>query len=218
MATRPGGLGQVRAYLVADLLRRYAERSRLAPSVVDFSPAGADDLRAVCDALNIHPPRHTLTEPFAVAQLDGLFADGLRPPVFDVGVRLPHSGQPVQAADETLAEPWIDVPAEAGEVGLGEEPLSVRMNLLGFAGDAVATLERWRGQVAKWAESPSGAISRPHADALTAAFDDGLDTRAAFRVLAGLEADGIVPDGVKFETFAAADRLFGLDLARDVGK
>jgi len=27
-----------------------------------------------------------------------------------------------------------------------------------------------------------------------------------------------VPDGVKFETFAAADRLVGLDLARDVGR
>ncbi|HWG01420.1 MAG TPA: hypothetical protein VG164_06180 [Trebonia sp.] len=133
MATRPAGLGQARAYLAADLLRRYAERSRLAPSVIDFSPDG-----------------------------------------------------------------------EAG--------------LLGFDGDAAGTLSRWRGQVAKWAESPSGAISRPHAEAIAAAVDDGLDTAAALRVLADLEADGGVPDGAKFETFAAADRLFGLDLARDIGK
>jgi cysteinyl-tRNA synthetase len=32
-----------------------------------------------------------------------------------------------------------------------------------------------------------------------------------------LERDDI-PDGVKFETVAHLDRLFGLDLARDVGK
>jgi hypothetical protein len=218
MATRPGGLGQVHAYLVADLLRRYAERSRLAPSVIDFAPADADGLRAACDVLNIHPPRHTLTEPFATAQLDGLFTDGSRVPVFDVGVRLPNPRATAEAADETLAVPWIDVPADGGEVGLGEEPLTVRLKLLGFAGDAAATLGRWRAEVAKWAESPSGAMSRTYADALTAAFEDGLDTRAALRVLTDLEADDTVPDGVKFETFAAADRLFGLDLARDIGR
>lgn len=33
-----------------------------------------------------------------------------------------------------------------------------------------------------------------------------------------LADDPAVPDGVKFETFAAADRLVGLDLARDVGR
>jgi hypothetical protein len=37
-------------------------------------------------------------------------------------------------------------------------------------------------------------------------------------VLADLEGDEGVPDGVKFETFAAADRMFGLDLARDIGR
>jgi hypothetical protein len=36
--------------------------------------------------------------------------------------------------------------------------------------------------------------------------------------MAALADDTEVPDGVKFETFAAADRLFGLDLARDVGQ
>lgn len=213
MAALPSGLGQVRAYLVADLLRRYAERSRLAPSVIDLSPAGEDDLRAVCAALNIHPPRHTLTEPFAVSQLGGLFIGGLREPIFDIGVRLAG-----QAADETLAEHWMDVPADAGEVRLGEEPLSVRMKMLGSGGDAAETLSRWRGQVAKWAESPSGAMSRPHADAIMAAFDDELDTHVALRVLANLEGDDGVADGVKFETFAAADRLLGLDLTRDIGR
>ena len=61
-------------------------------------------------------------------------------------------------------------------------------------------------------------MSRPHADAITGAFGGDLDTPAALRVLAELAVDPGVPDGVKFETFAAADRLLGLDLARDVGK
>ncbi|MGH3171890.1 MAG: hypothetical protein ACRDN0_39280, partial [Trebonia sp.] len=164
-ATRPTGLGQARAYLAADLLRRYAERSRLAPSVVDFAPASETGLRAVCDALNIHPPRHTLTEPFAIDQLDGLFHDGLREPVFDVGVRLagqrpdgqaPYGQSPDdEAPDKTLVARWIDVPADAEEVKLGEEPLSVRLNLLGYAGDAGEALGHWRMRVAEWARSPS---------------------------------------------------------------
>jgi hypothetical protein len=81
-----------------------------------------------------------------------------------------------------------------------------------------AELARWRELVAGWARSPSGAMSRRYADAITAAFADGLDTPAALGELAALADDPAVPDGVKFETFAAADRLVGLDLARDVGR
>jgi hypothetical protein len=217
-ATRPAGLRQVRPYLAADLIRRYAERIGLTPTVADLSPEGEKELRAACDALNIHPPRHTLTPP---PRLGGLFPDGVRAPVFDLGV---------QSGEETLPEEirglagrWIPVPpaaveAEADGLELGQEPLSVRMKMLGFEGNAVAALGRWRARVAGWARSPSGAMSRSHAEAIGAAFEDGLDSGAALRVLADLEADDGVPDGVKFETFAAADRMFGLDLARDIGR
>ena len=51
-----------------------------------------------------------------------------------------------------------------------------------------------------------------------AAFDDDLDTPAALRVLRSLEKDSEIPPGAKFETFAHADRLLGLDLARDIGR
>jgi cysteinyl-tRNA synthetase len=51
-----------------------------------------------------------------------------------------------------------------------------------------------------------------------AAFDDDLDTPAALRVLRNLEKDGEIPPGSKFETFAHADHLLGLDLARDIGR
>jgi hypothetical protein len=218
-ATRPAGIGQARAYLTADLLRRYAEQSKLAPSVVDFAPANAPDLRALASALNIHPPRHTLTEPFEIGQLNGLFHDGVREPVFDIGVRL--AGDQLvgdTSAPESLAAYWIDVPDEAEAVGLGAEPLDVRLKLLGFDGDAAETLGHWRKRVAEWARSPSGAMSRPHAERIGAAFYDGLDAESALAVLTELDTDDSVSDGVKFETFAAADRMFGLDLARDIGK
>jgi hypothetical protein len=263
VAARRAGLGQVRGYLVADLLRRWSERTGLAPTVMDLSPEGEDDLRAVCAELNIHTPRHTLTQPVTKDQLAGQFADGLREPLFDVGVRAaglcspvgtdqPGSpvgtdqpGSPVgtdQPAAEALARHWIEVAGEADGtastagrlVALGEEPLSVRMKLMqhGYgeelSGDlsprggkpdaATEELGRWRDLVAWWARSPSGAMSRQYAEAIAEAFADDLNTAAALRALAALADDPAVPDGVKFETFAAADRLFGLDLARDVGR
>lgn len=221
-AARPAGLRQVRGYLTADLIRRYTERIGLTPTVADLSPGNENALRAACDALNIHPPRHTLSLPLSREQLEGLFPDGVREPMFDIGVR--DAGDPLPDDVAGLAGRWLkagpaDGDAADGEgMALGEEPLSVRMKLLGFDGDPDAALGRWRRQVAEWARSPSGAMSRPHAQAIGAAFDDNLDAAAALRVLADLEADEGVPDGVKFETFAAADRMFGLDLARDVGK
>lgn len=240
VAARRTGLGQVRAYLAADILRRLSERSRLAPSVVDLLPRHEDELRGVCADLNIHPPRHTLTTPVSADALTSLFADGVRAPVFDVGVR--PAGEDDGNAITGLAGEWIEVadsPSDAAQplrerLGLGEEPLLVRMMLMtrgygGAAGDgahpsgadpsgAAKTLARWRELVARWAQSPSGAMSRRYADAITAAFARDLDTAAALRELAALADDPGEPDGVKFETFAAADMLFGLDLARDIGR
>jgi hypothetical protein len=224
VAARSAGAGQLRGYLAADLLRRYSERTGLTPTVIDLSPDCGAGLRAACDQLNIHPPGHTMAEPFGAGQLAGQFPDGLREPLFDVGVRV--GGEAAGRVVEGLAGHWLDVAPDGKRVELGEEPLAVRMNLMrqGYGGELAGDpsqrdgeLARWRGLVAGWARSPSGAISRRHADAITAAFGDGLDTPAALRELATLADDASVPDGVKFETFAAADRLFGLDLARDVG-
>jgi len=210
--------GQVRAYLAADLLRRAAERSRLLPEVSELLPATAEasQLRARCEALNIHPPEATLAAPPA--------ADGTPP--FDVAFGL--AGEP--AGDLTgLARLWARVADGRDEAELAQPPLAVRLSLLrhGYGeplgahwapADEAGTLSRWRTLVAQWAQSPSGAISRPHAEAITEAFANDLDSPAALASLDALEEDPAVMDGVKFETFAAADRLFGLDLARDIGK
>ena len=253
VAARSAGLGQLRGYLVADLLSRYSERTGLTPTVIDLLPRREAELRAACAELNIYPPRHTLTLPVTGEQLAGQFADGIREPVFDVGVRV--AGEPAelcspvgidQPAAEGLAGHWIEV-AGAGHgiagdteatgwerLELGAEPAAVRLTLMrhGYsetlgsgpqpvamdADSARKELARWRELVARWARSPSGPMSRWYADAVTAAFANDLDTATALREMAALADDAGVPDGVKFETFAAADRLFGLDLARDVGR
>jgi hypothetical protein len=120
-------------------------------------------------------------------------------------------------------------PSVAEVTARGLDPLSARLVFLSrryrddldlsweglFA--AGKTLLRWRERVAEWALSPSAPIARRYADAISTAFEDDLDTPAALGELHALEGDADVPDGAKFETFAAMDRLFGLDLARDIG-
>lgn len=114
--------------------------------------------------------------------------------------------------------------------GRGLDPLALRlaflehryrqqMNLTWETLEAAdRTLRRWRERVAAWAGEPSAAMPARYAEAIAGAFGDDLDTPAALRELRALERDESVPPGAKFETFAHTDRLFGLDLARDVGK
>jgi cysteinyl-tRNA synthetase len=112
----------------------------------------------------------------------------------------------------------------------GFDPLALRLAFLSSRyrqqanlswdsiGAADALLLRWRGAVARWAEQPSAAIAAAYRDEVLAAFDDDLDTPRALQVLRRLEKDDSVPDGAKFETFAWADGLLGIDLVRLVGQ
>jgi cysteinyl-tRNA synthetase len=95
------------------------------------------------------------------------------------------------------------------------QPLNLTWSALEAAD---ATVRRWRQQVAEWANSPSRPMCAQYVADFLGAFGDDLDTPAALRVLRGLEQDGEIPPGAKFETFAYADRLVGLDLARDIGR
>jgi len=83
---------------------------------------------------------------------------------------------------------------------------------------AQRTLDRWRSALAGWAEAPSKPMCAEVQDNVLEAFCDDLDTPRALQVLRAMEKSAELPDGCKFETFAWADRLLGLDLARDVGK
>jgi cysteinyl-tRNA synthetase len=115
-------------------------------------------------------------------------------------------------------------------VAAGRDPLALRLFFLGgryrqqlnLTSDALTaadrTLTRWRTKVADWAESPSAPVATAYVERVHAAFDDDLDTPTALVALRELERDDAVPAGAKFETFAHLDALFGLDLARDVGR
>jgi cysteinyl-tRNA synthetase len=83
---------------------------------------------------------------------------------------------------------------------------------------ADATVRRWRDQVADWANEPSRPMCAEYSSRIAAALDDDLDTPAALRVLRELAKDREIPAGSKFETFASADRVLGLDLVSLVGK
>jgi hypothetical protein len=254
-------LGQWRAWLMADLISRVAERRGLVATVCEISvpasaPGGpaatAGGSGATREVLNIHPAARTAppSEPvertveFVTAGRPGQAAEG---PPFDIGIGV-GIGEREGLAGRELAR-LVTAPAgavtmdgrkvtadDAGAPALddvaarGLDPLAVRLVFLGrpYRDDADlswetlfnagTTLLRWRERVAEWALSPSAAMPRRYADAVTDAFDDDLDTPRALRELRALEADDDVPDGAKFEAFAAMDRLFGLDLARDVGR
>src|ERR1022692_1565032 len=129
-----------------------------------------------------------------------------------------------------MAKSTRNVVLASDVAGRGLDPLALRLALLehryrqqmNLTWDIVqaadVTLRRWRQRVADWAESPSKPMCAQYVSDITGAFDDDLDTPAALRGMRALEKDAEIPPGSKFETFAHADRLLGLDLARDVGR
>jgi cysteinyl-tRNA synthetase len=114
--------------------------------------------------------------------------------------------------------------------GRGLDPLALRLALLehhyrepldltaAALDDADRRLREWRGLVAQWACSPSQAMPASVSSGINAAFDADLDTPAALEALARLAGDAEAAPGAKFELFAHADQLLGLDLAREVGR
>lgn len=78
-------------------------------------------------------------------------------------------------------------------------------------------LRRWRGDVARWAESPSKPMCAEYVERLQAALAADLDTASYLAALDRLEADAALPDGSRFETFAQADRVLALELTAEVG-
>jgi hypothetical protein len=214
-AAGPSGL---RSCLVADLVRRVADGHHVRVSVWQQAPGGdaagpadgsAADLRAALDRLNIYPAE------FSVRPPDDL----------DVAVR--RAGQPAGPA-ALLLEPGEVTPGTPDVTGL--DPLALRLAFLRYhyrdpaeasreaLVDADQTLRRWRGLVADWALSASKPMCAQYTGDVLGAFDDDLGSPAAVRTLDALAADAEIPPGSKFEAFAYLDRLFGLDLARDVGR
>ena len=191
--------GDPRAALIGDAVRRTASLEGLRVRVVQVS-GGPPDL----SALGVHPAETGLPD-----RVDVLVG----PAMTEGRYRLPVGP--------------LTSPSVAAVTDGGLDPLALRLALLGtpyrdpvdLSWEAVAAadveLRRWRRAVATWAEAPSAPVVG-EGDAVLAAFADDLDTPRALQVLQEVERSA-APDGAKFETSAWADRLLGLDLARDVG-
>jgi hypothetical protein len=191
--------GGLRAHLVADLLRRAAERRGWRVTVV--REAGAPDL----DAFNIHP---------ADEALPGGGAD------VDISPERPGSDQRHLCAVVAPAEVSTD---DADPVSVRLALLGVHYRAPAQIGtsalrEADMTLRRWRDRVATWAESPSRPMRAEPVQRVYAAYDDDLDTPTALSVLRDLEADDGIPPGSRFEAFVHLDRLLGLDLAASLSR
>lgn len=111
----------------------------------------------------------------------------------------------------------------------GTDPAAVRLALLSRPRDtpvrldaavlteAHDTLVRWRRAVAGWAAHPSRPVPEELRARLRGAWEDDLDVPGVLRVLASLETSDGPAEGARFETYAYADRLLGLDLTLGVG-
>jgi hypothetical protein len=212
----PAHVAGLRSCLIADLVRRVAERHNLRVSAWRQAPGGerTDDgavraLRTAWDELNIHPAE--------------LAAEPPRP--LDVAVA--GAGQPGGSPAHRL-QPG-EVRPEAPDVA-GLTPLTLRLAFLEhryrepvhLSRDALEAadqaLRHWRELVAGWARSPSKPMCARYTGDVLGAFDDDLDTPAALRTLRALAADSQIPPGSKFESFAYLDQLLGLDLASEIGR
>jgi hypothetical protein len=191
----------LRLLLVADVLARALDLDG-GPSLTVARPG--PELRARADALGIRR-----AEPEA-------------PP----GGRVLHvrgAGQP--APDDG---PHLEV-APAGDPSGTPDPAALRLALLttprgvaaelgtGALAEAQRTLDRWRRAVAGWANHPSRPVPDAVRQRLRAAWEDDLDVPAALEVLRRLEEAEDVPPGARFESYAYADRLLGLELTREIG-
>lgn len=79
-------------------------------------------------------------------------------------------------------------------------------------------LDRWRHKVNIWSQSDSQAMDQALVDEIAGYFSHDLNTSMAVNALRTLEKNSEIGDGAKFEIFAHLDSLFGLDLAREVGR
>ncbi|MFD8735069.1 hypothetical protein ACFV06_09100 [Streptomyces sp. NPDC059618] len=172
---------------------------------------GEAGLRARAAELGIRPfEDHPDTEPgpaatrtVDVVAQGAAMTDGPRVEVAPVGTGdgpVPAAGDPTALRLALLALPR-------------DLPLSLDAEVLA---EAQATLGRWRSAVAGWATRPSKPVPEDVRLRLRAAWEDDLDVPAVLDVLRSVETSGIA-EGARFETYAYADRLLGLELTREIG-
>ncbi|MGW3498419.1 hypothetical protein [Streptomyces sp. NPDC001020] len=190
----------LRVLLVADVLARALELGRTPVVTVADAPAA---LRARADDLGIR--RGEPEAPDVGRALHVIGSQGAAPEGVCVEVA-PATG-PADTAPSAAMRLALLARPRRHPVDLGPAALT----------EAENALVHWRTAVAHWATRPSRPIPDRVRNDLRAAWEDDLDVPAVLEVLRRVENADDVPDGARFETYAYADRLLGLDLARDVG-
>lgn len=213
-AHAPGfGATALRVLLVADVLARALEIGGTPVWAVLAGEEQVAELRAGAAALGIRPfeDRRDVGPEFAQAQLIHVVSRGER--VTD-GIRIDVA--PVAFPDSGTAPGDID-PATlrlALLAHLRSEPVHLTPAALADAG---TTLAHWRRSVAGWAVRPSRPVPEGVRQELRAAWEDDLNLPAVLDVLRRVETLDGMEDGARFETYAYADRILGLELTREIG-
>jgi hypothetical protein len=202
----------LRVVLVADVLVRALELGGTPVWALLDEERQQAELRAGAAALGIRPFEDGRDAGYGsglgeaqvlhVVREGGAEPDGVR-----VAVAPVHSEAPPEEAD----------PAALRLALLSRRRSTpVRLDVAALA-DAHDTLVRWRRAVAGWARQPSRPIPDEVRAELRTAWEDDLDVPGVLGVLRWVETAPDLPDGARFETYAYADRLLGLDLAHDLG-
>jgi hypothetical protein len=202
----------LRVLLVADVLARALELGGSPALLTADPPAG---LRERADDLGIRP---TERAPLGGGERRVLHVLGSGDVTADDhGGEDSGAGVVVEVAPVTGSE----APAASGtdlRLALLAQPRHAPVHLDATAlTEARDTLDRWREAVAHWATRPSKPIPEPVRQALRAAWEDDLDVPAVLGVLRDVAAADPMPDGARFESYAFADRLLGLELTREIG-
>ncbi|MDW4906623.1 hypothetical protein RB628_15080 [Streptomyces sp. ADMS] len=203
----------LRVLLVADVLVRALEVGGTPAWPVLASEERVAELRACAATLGIRPfeDRRDVGPELAGARLIQVASRGDRT---TGGIRLDVA--PVDSADSVGAPGDID-PATL-RLALLTHPRSEPVHLTPAAlADAGGTLARWRRSVAFWAGQPSRPVPDSVRHDLRGAWEDDLNVPAVLGVLRRVETLDGLPDGARFETYAYADRILGLELTRDIG-
>ncbi|MER7491356.1 hypothetical protein ABT033_01695 [Streptomyces pharetrae] len=210
----------LRVLLVADLLVRALELGGTPVWGLLRAERPQTELRAAADTLGIRPleDRAQAGPGLGERQVLHVIAEGAAAPDgVRVGVAAVEPARPAHA------------PGEETQALLGGDPAVLRLALLArprrepvrldaeALAEAGRTLGRWRRAVAGWAREPSRPVPEEVRGRLRAAWEDDLDVPGVLRVLRRVENEPELPDGARFETYVYADRLLGLDLARDLG-
>ncbi|MFI6033704.1 hypothetical protein ACIBBD_05885 [Streptomyces sp. NPDC051315] len=207
--------GELRVLLVADLLVRALELGGTPVVALLTGERARAELRTAGAALGIRPfeQGRDLAAGMGAAQtLHVVREDGEAPEgvLIAVGPVFPETpAAPARPdADPTALRLALLSHHHRDAVPLDEDAL----------GRSHATLARWRRAVADWARQPSRPVPDEVRGRLHTAWEDDLDVPEVLRVLRSVEEAGPdLPAGARFETYAYADRLLGLELTRDVG-